>query len=186
MQPCDTPYHEVNEMKKLTLAAVATLTLLAGCAQQAGGGYGASPTLPAINKETIGTVIGGAGGAWAGSNVGKGSGKIVASVAGGLLGAFLGNQIGQSLDATDRLQLERSAQNAFERGRSAQPVRWSNPDSGNYGEIVPQSAYQDPTSGRTCRRYSQTIYIQGSPQRANGTACRGYNGEWEIVSGGNA
>ncbi len=169
-------------MKKITIATLGMLMLVAGCAPQPGGGYGASPSLPAINKETIGTVIGGAGGAWAGSNVGKGSGKIVASVAGGLLGAFLGNQVGQSLDATDRLQLERSAQNAFEGGRSAQPVRWRNPDSGNYGEIVPQQAYQDPNSGRTCRRYSQTIYIQGSPQRANGTACRGNSGEWEIVS----
>ena len=65
---------------------------------------------------------------------------------------------------------------ALERGPSGAPVSWKNPDSGRYGTVVPGPAYAE--SGRNCRSYTHTIYIDGRPQTARGTACRNPDGTW--------
>ena len=51
-----------------------------------------------------------------------------------------------------------------------------NGDSGRYGSVVPGPSYQD--RGRNCRAYTETIYIDGRPQTARGTACRNPDGSW--------
>ena len=56
------------------------------------------------------------------------------------------------------------------------PVSWRNPDSGRYGTVVPGPAYME--NGRNCRSYTHTIYIDGRPQTARGTACRNPDGTW--------
>src|SRR3546814_3244917 len=71
---------------KFTVVAALALSL-AACSNTTGMG----------TKEGVGTVIGAAGGAWAGSSIGKGTGRIVATAAGTLLCGLLGNQIGRSL-----------------------------------------------------------------------------------------
>jgi len=48
--------------------------------------------------------------------------------------------------------------------------------SGRYGSVVPGPAYSD--RGRNCRAYTETIYIDGRPQTARGTACRNPDGSW--------
>ena len=53
---------------------------------------------------------------------------------------------------------------ALETGPSGAPVAWRNPDSGRYGNVVPGPAYQ--ASGATCRQYTHTVYIDGTPQSA--------------------
>ena len=70
--------------------------------------------------------------------------------------------------------------NALERGQSGAPVSWRNPDSGRYGSVVPGPAYAD--NGRNCRAYTETIYIDGRPQTARGTACRSPDGSWTPIS----
>jgi surface antigen len=42
--------------------------------------------------------------------------------------------------------------------------------------VVPGPAYQD--AGRNCRSFSHTIYVDGRPQTARGTACRNPDGTW--------
>jgi surface antigen len=59
-------------------------------------------------------------------------------------------------------------------------VAWRNPDSGRYGSVVPGPAYN--RRGTTCRDYTHTIYIDGSPQVARGAACRNPDGTWTPIS----
>jgi len=152
----------------LALAGIMTVSLSA-CSN------GAGP------KETIGTVLGGAAGAWAGSTIGKGSGRVVATAVGTLAGAVIGNEIGKALDDNDRRKSRQTAQRALESGRSYEPTSWSNPDNGHSGEVTPEPAYRD-SYGQTCREYTQTIYIDGKRETGRGTACRQEDGSWRIIS----
>lgn len=133
-------------------------------------------------KQTLGTLLGGVGGALAGSQVGKGKGQLVAVAAGTMLGAFLGSEIGKSLDKADRLALQQTTQRTLESGPSGNVVSWRNPDSGNSGTVTPQPSYQN-ASGQYCREYQQTITVDGKTESAYGTACRQSDGSWKIVSG---
>ena len=52
--------------------------------------------------------------------------------------------------------------------------------SGRYGNVVPGPAYQ--ANGATCRQYTHTVYIDGTPQSARGTACRNPDGTWTTLN----
>lgn len=158
-------------MRVLKLAAVAVVAIgLAACEQQNGG-----------NKQTIGTLLGAAGGAVAGAQFGKGRGQIAAVAVGTLLGALAGSEIGKSLDRADRLAMEQTTQSALETGRSGEEVVWRNPDSGHSGTVTPEPAYQK-SDNTYCREYQQTVTIGGKTEEAYGTACRQPDGTWKIVN----
>lgn len=156
----------MKTLRALTFS-VAALSLVA-CQQ------GAGP------KQQIGTLGGAVAGGLAGSAIGGGTGRLIATGAGVLLGSLLGSSIGQSLDRADQAYLSQSTQRALESGQAGQPVEWRNPDSGNYGTVVPQRAYQQNNS--YCREYSQNIVVGGKSERAYGTACRQPDGSWQIVN----
>jgi len=159
-------------MSALKMIASAALGLtLAGCAGSSDGS-GPGP------RENTGTLLGAGGGALLGAAVaGGGTGNRLAGAAvGGLLGGLIGNRIGASLDEQDRERAYAAQMDALERGPSGAPVTWKNPDSGRYGTIVPGPAYVD--RGHNCRSYTHTIYIDGQPQTARGTACRNPDGTW--------
>lgn len=155
--------------RTIGIVAAAALTL-AACSNTGMG-----------TKEGIGTVLGGAGGAWAGSTIGKGSGRIVATAAGTLLGAFIGNQIGRSLDQVDQMEAERAAQNALERYPDGRYAHWDNPNTGHSGYTVPTRTFET-APGQYCREYQTAVVIDGRTQSAHGTACRQPDGTWEITS----
>jgi surface antigen len=134
-----------------------------------------------LNKEGAGTLLGGAGGALAGAQFGKGSGKLGMVAIGTLLGAFAGNQVGQSLDKADAMYAQKNAQNALEQAPTGQAMTWNNPDSGHSGTITPTRTFQDPSSGQYCREFQQTINVGGQSQKAFGRACRMPDGSWKIV-----
>ena len=78
-------------MKLATVVAAGLIGIaLTGCAEDVG------------TKQTIGTVLGAAGGGLLGSQFGHGSGKLVATAAGVFVGGLLGSEIGRSLDKADR------------------------------------------------------------------------------------
>ncbi|MFA6266593.1 MAG: RT0821/Lpp0805 family surface protein [Pseudolabrys sp.] len=159
-------------MSATKLIAIAALGLsLAGCAGDPDGN-GPGP------RENSGTLLGAGGGALLGAAVaGGGTGDRLAGAAiGGLLGGLVGNRIGASLDEQDRQRAYAAQMDALERGPSGAPVTWKNPDSGRYGTIVPGPAYVD--RGHNCRSYTHTIYINGQPETARGTACRNPDGTW--------
>jgi len=153
-------------------AAIAIIGVsLAACAGSPDG-FGPGP------KENTGTLVGAGTGALLGSAVaGGGTGNRLAGAAiGAGLGALVGNRIGAALDDEDKQRAYAAQMDALERGPSGAPVSWKNPDSGRYGTIVPGPGYQE--SGRNCRSFTHTIYIDGRPQTARGTACRNPDGTW--------
>jgi surface antigen len=147
--------------------------LLAACAGDPESGRGP--------KENTGTLLGALGGAAIGSAFGGGtSGHVAGALIGAGVGALLGNRIGAALDDEDKKRAYEAEMNALERGPSGAPVGWRNPDSGRYGSVVPGPPYIQ--EGRNCRAYTETIYIDGQPQTARGTACRNPDGTWTPLS----
>ena len=156
------------------VAIIGLAVSLAACAGSPDG-MGPGP------KENTGTLLGALGGAAIGSQFGGGAGGHVAgALIGAGVGALIGNRIGASLDDQDKKLAYEAGMNALDRGQSGAPVSWRNPDSGRYGSVVPGPAYVD--NGRNCRAYTETIYIDGRPQTARGTACRSPDGSWTPIS----
>ena len=156
-----------NSLKRLSAVAVIAISLSA-CqnAQNA-------------EKQTIGTLMGAGVGALLGAQIGGGKGKLAAVVIGTLGGAYLGSEIGKSLDAADRMYMEKNAQSTLEYSQVGVESSWKNPDSGHSGTFKPTRTYA-ATSGQSCREYESTIYIDGREETATGTACRQPDGSWKI------
>ena len=160
-----------------SLLAITLATSLAACST--GPSYNLYTGGP---KQTAGTLLGGAGGGLLGASLGKnaaGDRGFVYTAVGTLLGAVIGNSIGQSLDAADQQYATSTANNALEYYPSGTAAAWRNPDSGNYGTTTPIRTYA--TDGADCRDYETTIYVDGRPQTARGSACRQGDGTWRIV-----
>ena len=159
------------------LRIVIGLAFAAGLAACAGdpSGYGPGP------KENTGTLLGALSGAAIGSAFGGGaSGHVAGALIGAGVGGLIGNRIGASLDEDDRQRAYAAEVEALERGPAGAPVGWRNPGNGRYGSVVPGPAYVD--NGRNCRAFTETIYIDGRPQTARGTACRNADGSWTPIS----
>jgi surface antigen len=147
---------------------------LAGCAGDPTGEYGPGP------KENTGTLLGALGGAVIGSQFGGGtSGHVAGALIGAAAGGLIGNRIGASLDEEDRQRAYAAEVQALEGGATGAPVGWRSERSGRYGSVVPGPYYVD--NGRRCRAFTETIYIDGRPQTARGTACRNPDGSWTPV-----
>ena len=150
-----------------TLAILLSALMLAGCGAD-------------IGKEEIGALVGAGLGGLAGSFIGDGGGRLVAVGVGTMLGAIMGSEVGKSLDRADRLAMQQATFDALEYGESGSPTTWTNPDSGNSGEIVPQPAVRQ-ADNRYCREFWKTVTIAGEKQQAYGTACRQADGSWRII-----
>jgi surface antigen len=130
--------------------------------------------------EVGGTFVGAGAGALIGNAIGGAAGnRVVGTLAGAAIGGMLGNRIGAAMDDEDKRRAYAAQVDALERGPSGAPVAWRNPDSGRYGSIVPGPTYDG--RGGKCRSYTHTIYIDGRPQVARGSACRHPDGTWEPV-----
>jgi surface antigen len=164
------------EMSASKFVAISIVGLMLGACTGSPDGIGPGP------KENTGTLVGAGTGALLGAAVaGGGTGNRLAGAAiGGVLGGLIGNRIGAALDDEDKERAYAAQMDALERGQSGAPVSWRNPDSGRYGTVVPGPAYQQ--AGRNCRSFTHTIYIDGQPQTARGTACRNPDGTWTSVA----
>ena len=131
-------------------------------------------------RENTGTLVGAVAGGLIGSQFGGTTGdRVAAGIAGAAIGGLIGNRIGAGMDDEDKQRAYAAQMQALEGGRSGAAVQWKNPDSGRYGSVVPGPAYQ--ANGQQCRQYTHTIYIDGRPQVARGTACRNPDGSWTAV-----
>ena len=131
-------------------------------------------------KEVGGTLVGAGAGALIGNAIGGSAGnRALGTITGAAIGGMLGNRIGAAMDDEDKRRAYAAQVQALESGPSGAPVAWRNPDSGRYGSIVPGPAYE--LNGMNCRQYTHTIYIDGKPQTARGTACRNPDGSWQPV-----
>ncbi len=128
-------------------------------------------------KEAGGTAAGVVAGGIIGNAIGGSAGnRLAGTVIGAAVGGLIGNRIGASLDDEDRRRAYAAQMQALEAGPSGAPVAWRNPDDGRYGNVVPGPYYEN--SGRRCRAFTHTIYINGRPELARGTACRASDGRW--------
>lgn len=156
-------------MTKTALAAVLAAALgIAGCA-----GDGSDNA-----KEIGGSVLGAVAGGLLGAQIGDGAGQLAATAAATLLGAYIGSEVGRSLDKADAQAANTTTAQALEYNTSGTSSSWSNPDTGNSGYVTPAQAYYD--DGQPCRPFTQTIYIDGQAETAEGVACRNAEGIWEI------
>lgn len=130
----------------------------------------------AANNEQIGSVGGAVAGGVIGNQFGGGSGRVAATAVGAIAGGLIGANVGRQLDNNSRQAALNAEYNALEGG---QPVSWQG-SNGAYGNVVPQQTYQ--VGSQNCRRYSHTIYIDGTPQESTGTACRNPDGTWTPLS----
>ena len=154
---------------KTVLAATLIALMTAACAQN--GQYG--------TKQTIGALGGAAAGGLLGAQFGKGSGKLAATAAGVLIGALIGSEIGRSMDEVDRMKAEQ-AYNQAATAPIGQTIAWDNPNTGNYGSVVPTREGTNRSTGEYCREFQQTVVIGGREEDAYGVACRRPDGSWEI------
>ncbi|HKW53618.1 MAG TPA: RT0821/Lpp0805 family surface protein, partial [Stellaceae bacterium] len=140
----------------------------------------APPGTIGANKTTGGALIGAGVGGLIGSKFGHGQGKGAATVLGVIAGGILGSQVGASLDRADQAALHATTVNALETAPPGQAIPWRNPNSGNYGSVMPQAVYQAP-DGQYCREFQQTIVVGGQQEQGFGKACRQPDGSWRIV-----
>jgi len=126
-------------------------------------------------NQQIGGVSGAVIGGVVGNQFGGGSGRVAATVLGALAGGLIGDNIGRNMDENSRRVALQAEYDALETGQTGQPVSWQGND-GVYGRVVPQQTYQ--VGAQNCRRYTHTIYVDGTPQQAAGTACRNPDGTW--------
>ena len=155
-------------MKKFIATMAVAAFVLAGCADYNSMG----------NKQMIGGGTGAVLGGLAGSQFGKGNGQLVGVGVGALLGALAGSSIGKSLDKADMAYAQQAHQQAYS-APIGQTINWNNPESGHYGTVTPVRDGRS-TSGRYCREYSQTIYVDGRSETGRGTACQNSDGTWQI------
>ncbi len=125
-----------------------------------------------MDKQTVGTGVGGAVGGVLASNIGDGSGKTAAIIGGTLLGAIIGGKIGADMDELDR----RRAANTLETYPTGRTNTWQNPDTGASYDFTPTRTYN--SAGQPCREYEMDVYIDGRRDVVTGTACRNSRGEW--------
>lgn len=158
----------MKSMRSLIAVALVSLSLGA-CSQDIG------------MKQGAGGLLGAAGGAWLGSTIGKGgsTGNIIAIAVGTLGGALIGSEIGASLDRIDQMYAERTLNTALNTD-GGQPVAWQNPDTGHGGQVQVTGVRQGETG--VCKRYEQTIFVDGKSETAVGVACQNTDGTWSIQS----
>ena len=159
-------------MKKLFLA-IPCLTMLA-CAPNV------ETSGPSGPKQTLGTLSGMAiGGALANDMADGSKNKGIATILGAFMGGVIGQNIGAQLDERDRLLAGKAYSTALEYNPTDKAAEWRNPDSGNYGRVIPVATYRQ--NGRYCREFTQEIFIGGKKQTGYGRACRQPDGSWEIT-----
>ena len=78
-----------------------------------------------------------------------------------------------------RRQMERSFQQALERKKSGQTVRWSNAKLQASVETTPTKTFKTPEGGYS-RRYVQKLTLPDGQRTYYGMAVRNPNGVWKV------
>ena len=158
--------------KSFLLTLVVLLSACAANVQTSSSQQGPKESVGALS----GMVIGGA----LANDMAEGSkNKGIATILGAFVGGTIGQNIGAQLDERDRLLAGEAYTTALEYNPSDKAAEWKNPDSGNYGRVIPVSTYRK--NGRYCREFTQEIFIGGEKQTGYGRACRQPDGSWEII-----
>ena len=114
---------------------------------------GCTPGNNTMGSTVAGAALGGAGSA----ALFHGSTRPEAIIAGTVVGGVAGNLVGQNMDKQQVSQQQ-----------SAGPMIIH--DHEHY--------YDNP---HNCKRYTQTIYINGRPKQTSGIACQYRDGSWHVI-----
>lgn len=72
-------------------------------------------------------------------------------------------------------------QQALERNQSGQPATWTDPASGDTGDVQPIRTMQSDKYG-WCRDFAEAIHASGRTYHLEGTGCRDRSGIWNIIA----
>ena len=125
--------------------------------------------------ETVGLI----GGAVGGFLIGTGIGGVAALAIGTAAGGLVGDRLGHALDERDRASARRAERRAVILGKRA---AWYNPASDHRGTVRASGTFTDER-GRTCRKFSHVIKIDGHDETGTGIGCRNQNGQWTLRGG---
>ena len=132
---------------------------------------GCNPT-----RQDVGTVLGAAAGAYAGSEIGGGGGQLAAIAIGALIGSYLGGAIGQHMNDLDR----NKTREALESSPTGSTTNWNNPETGVSYNVTPTHTF-DSGNG-LCREYTTEAVISGQVEVGHDTACRQADGTWQAIN----
>lgn len=96
----------------------------------------------------------------------------------GFLGACASGRYAEPPKPTesDRAVLANVTQQVLEDKPTGESSNWVNEETGHRGTVTPFDTYEK--DGRPCRRYQQTVTIEGTTLVAFGTACRDDSSQW--------
>lgn len=101
------------------------------------------------------------------------------SIASAKIDALLGEGFGRSLTTADMEAAYQAQLQALEVSRPGTAVTWSNPATGNRGEIVPGPTYI--VNALECRDFVHTVTDPDGVETGRGTACRTADGTWQSI-----
>jgi surface antigen len=67
----------------------------------------------------------------------------------------------------------------MEENKTGQTASWSDPDGKSYSVTPTETYYVDE---QPCRKFRQTVEINGQVEILSGTACRQADGTWKLTS----
>ena len=157
------------------LAKTVTAVSLAGLLLQGCTGIG---TISRDDKLAQGAVAGAVvGGALGYELIGSGTGQLVGLALGAAVGSAGGYVLTERLTQLDLRVMNEKTYDGLANAPSGEQVSWSNPRSGNKGEIIPLRTFLS-RDGKLCRDYSRTITVAGETEQTVHTACRNGQGDW--------
>lgn len=104
----------------------------------------------------------------------------VESIASERIEALLGAGFGGALGPGDLAAAYRAQTRALDQSRAGTSVTWTNPGTGNRGEIVPGPVYV--VNNLECRDFSHTVETSAGRQVRRGAACRRTDGSWQAIA----
>jgi len=102
------------------------------------------------------------------------------SIASEKIEALLGAGFGGGLGPGDLAAAYKAQTRALDQSRAGTSVTWTNPATGNKGEIVPGPVYV--VNNLECRDFAHTVETAGGREVRRGAACRRVDGSWQAIA----
>ncbi len=102
------------------------------------------------------------------------------SIASEKIEALLGAGFGGGLGPGDLAAAYKAQTRALDQSRAGTSVTWTNPATGNKGEIVPGPVYV--VNNLECRDFAHTVETSSGREVRRGAACRRTDGSWQAIA----
>lgn len=158
-------------MRRARSAIVATALLVSACS----GMQNSNVSMGAV----AGALVGGIAGGWAGSQIGSGTGQTVFTILGVAGGAAAGYDLGRQLLVADRPDYNQAVASAINKGNGQ--ATWQNIATGTGGLVRVEQAFVNG-NGEQCTTYRSTVAFTDEIVNGPGAACRNTGGEWVLVA----